>query len=67
MTKTRSVLPHAGHSEDDGMEVFMCPPEPDPADQGRERVVKLANADWVDLGSPDTITVTVEPGDLLND
>lgn len=23
--------------------------------------------DWVDLGRPDTITVTVQPGDLLND
>lgn len=22
---------------------------------------------WVDMGSPDTITVTVEPGDLLNE
>ncbi len=22
---------------------------------------------WVDMGNPDTITVTVEPGDLLNE
>lgn len=29
--------------------------------------VYISRADWDDMGRPETITVTVEPGDLLNE
>jgi hypothetical protein len=28
--------------------------------------LKLAHGLWVDMGEPDTITVTIEPGDRVN-
>ena len=31
------------------------------------RTLDLPAADWHDLGDPDAITVTIEPGDKLND
>lgn len=31
-----------------------------------DRTLDLPVADWHDLGEPDTITVTIEPGDKLN-
>lgn len=36
-------------------------------DRGPMRRVDLALSDWLELGSPDEITVTIEPGDTLND
>lgn len=30
-------------------------------------VLSLDPQVWADMGKPDTVTVTVEPGDLLND
>jgi hypothetical protein len=70
MTKTRSVLhrrdpniaPNGGRGE-----VFQSPADGFPAEGERYQHVWLAATDWIDLGSPDTITVTIEPGDLLND
>lgn len=35
------------------------------ADDGR-RIVAVTTGDYLDLGSPEVITVTVEPGDWLN-
>ena len=32
-----------------------------------EREVSVTKGAWRDLGEPETITVTIEPGDLLND
>ena len=26
----------------------------------------VERSDWIDMGEPDVITVTIEPGDLLN-
>lgn len=31
------------------------------------RTVEMRVSDWVDMGRPTTITVTIEPGDALND
>ncbi len=31
-----------------------------------ERCVEISKQDWTDMGSPDVITVTIEPGDRLN-
>lgn len=62
LTKTRSILTRiatgrthvsfASHSEDDG---------------SIDRHVEVRRATWDDLGQPEQITLTIEPGDLLND
>ena len=31
------------------------------------RTVVMSSVDFVEMGSPEVITVTIEPGDLLND
>ena len=36
-------------------------------DCGHPRNLVLSKVDWTDMGSPEIITVTIEPGDLLND
>ena len=33
---------------------------------GVERRAALPKKDWEDFGSPDVITVTIDPGDILN-
>lgn len=33
---------------------------------GVARGITFSHADWADMGSPETITVTIDPGDLLN-
>ena len=39
----------------------------EPLDElGDARGINLCRRDWDDMGSPDTITVTIEPGDTLN-
>lgn len=35
-------------------------------DRGHFRSVYIHQVDWEELGSPDEITVTIEPGDKLN-
>jgi hypothetical protein len=37
------------------------------SERGKFRRVELDVGDWIEMGKPDTITVTVEPGDRLND
>jgi hypothetical protein len=36
-------------------------------DRFSRREIKFSYEDWVELGGPTKITVTIEPGDLLND
>lgn len=40
--------------------------DPDDEESGQGHVMFLDGDVWKDLGSPDAITVTIEPGDLLN-
>lgn len=61
LTKTRTVLQAQGWV--DGRMVF-TPDEEDVAE--RSSRLHLDDAVYVDMGKPTTITVTVEPGDLLN-
>jgi hypothetical protein len=41
--------------------------ERDEPDETRRRDVTIDYATWQDLGEPETITVTIEPGDRLNE
>lgn len=60
MSKSRSVLQRASIIE--GISIVFGP------DEGVERpVVVLAPQMYEDFGEPDEITVTIEPGDKLND
>lgn len=36
-------------------------------DDGRPHLLLMAREPWVDMGSPEFVTVTVEPGDRLNE
>ena len=56
-----SLLHYQADVSDSQQAVYM-----DPADIGTGTAVDLPTADWEDLGRPDTITVTIEPGDHLN-
>lgn len=67
LTKTRTVLQHNGtvarHTADvERGPVFDSADE----DGGRLTVLTLDQSVWEDMGSPHEITVTIEPGDLLN-
>lgn len=63
LTKSQSVLerrPLADAPEHDRF-VFSTP-----ADSGRRRSLILSAEDWADLGEPETLTISIEPGDTLN-
>lgn len=36
-------------------------------ESGVPRRLSFKAGDWADMGSPEVVTVTIEPGDLLND
>jgi hypothetical protein len=60
LTRQRTVFRLAGHDD------------PSPSDaavysDGDERTFRLPADTFEDMGRPDTITLTVEPGDALND
>lgn len=58
LTRTRSIL-HRGNTHD-GRVFFAHDEEP------YSKLISIDVDLWEDLGRPDVITVTVEPGDLLN-
>jgi hypothetical protein len=65
MTKTITVLTHQPSRNEQAQVAvtFIAADE----DTGRvDRAVVLRYGDFIDLGSPEQITVTVEPGDMLN-
>lgn len=65
LTKTRTVLRrNNGWPEGSGKAVFTAEPEDHEGARGT-RVV-LDDDLYVDMSRPATITVTIEPGDLLN-
>jgi hypothetical protein len=61
-SQSRSVL-HAVVREGEDITFARMLDEPDEA----QRTVCLDADTWRDLGSPDVITVTIEPGDRLNE
>lgn len=53
-----------------GMVVFAGPETEveDPRDVGPDRLlVNMTHETWIDLGQPDEVTVTLRPGDALNE
>ena len=64
LTKTQSVLDY--DQEGFGQVRFVSPDDKDEFDQPRKDFW-FAHETYADLGEPDTITVTIEPGDKLND
>lgn len=67
VTKRQTVMDYAyrtGEGGDEDMAVFELPNDDIPT--ARSAVLYLAHADFEALGSPEVITVTINPGDLLN-
>lgn len=65
MTSSCSLMEKV--SEDDVKVVFRNSDWKEPVkDRGYFRRQELAVEDWDAMGRPETITVTIEPGDLLN-
>lgn len=60
LTKTRTVLHRVEGT-------FSYRPAADAGETVRDQLVILDSEVWSEMGQPQTITVTVEPGDLLND
>lgn len=63
MSKTTAIL-NFKKSDNIGRAVFEC--EGDPGDVGRNHYLKVDAEIYEELGSPEVITVSIEPGDLLN-
>lgn len=66
LTRTRTPLPMASDRDTNGDVTFQQTPD----DEGIGTIrgaVTIGNDEWRDMGSPSWITVTIEPGDLLND
>lgn len=64
MSKTQKLMQFSpdAFSEDDGQVMFEQVSEEDE----EYATCVISRLDWIDLGRPDTITLTVEPGDRLN-
>jgi len=61
LTKQQVIL-HREISNVTDWEAFI-----EPMDEPSEfRTFMVKSRDWADMGSPDRVTVTIEPGDLLN-
>lgn len=64
LTRTRTVLPLASDLQDsEGAAYFQATPDEEPSPCR----VRVHPDVWEDMGRPTEITVTIEPGDLLND
>lgn len=62
MTKTTTVLIVVDEGE---LEHMTFGTDVDPGDMGRAYTIDVPRSVWEDLGAPDVITVTIEPGDTL--
>lgn len=63
LTKTRTVLEFVGIDEEEGPTFTQLPDE---GEEFRSHIVSLDPEVYEDMGRPEVITVTIEPGDLLN-
>ena len=62
MTRAAKLLDHDEDASDSYTAVYTSGD-----DTPHLTIIELPTADWVDLGRPDQITVTIEPGDKLNE
>jgi hypothetical protein len=73
LNRTRTVLERRGIATFDDQPspsdavLFGPPLNTDPGDAQRHHRLFVERGVWADMGEPDTITVTIEPGDLLNE
>ena len=64
MLRTAKVL-HRIHIRDGNRDIFRH--QDDAVYAPQATTIYLNTDDYLDMGSPDVLTVTIEPGDLLND
>lgn len=62
VTRTRTTLAHTGSTPAGTGEMYEGT-----AAENRRTMLVIDPDVWVELGVPDTVTLTIEPGDLLND
>lgn len=62
VSKHQTVLYFDGFQSDESTAVFIKPEEEVP----EVEEYRMDNDLWVEMGRPDVITLTVQPGDLLN-
>lgn len=64
LARTRTVMFYELDEEEQGFTVFQT--RPDEEWEGIETCIVRRDL-WLEMGEPMTVTVSVEPGDLLND
>lgn len=64
LVKTRTILKFVEFYRG---EIPVFQPEDDEIGHGRMTRIEVDRDVWNDMGQPETITVTIEPGDLLNE
>ncbi len=62
LTKTTTVLRYHGRNADSAW----FRPVTDSGDPGRSHVLYVDRDVWGDMGEPQLLTITIEPGDRLN-
>lgn len=67
LSRARSIYRLVGTHPDDGIAAYVATAEDDGAPPAAVRVLHLPLDVFADMAEPNTITVTVEPGDALND
>jgi len=63
LSKQRVIMHRSSITREKGGVTF----REDMDEPGIQRGITVAFSDWIDMDSPGTLTVTIEPGDLLND
>ncbi len=66
LSKSTSVLRNT-HLPSGKSQTFATDAFQEGEDPNHGKLVTMMNGLWEDLGSPDVITVTIQPGDHLND
>ena len=68
MSKTTKLLNHDPDLSDAHEAVYATPPDDDgnPTGVAPTTTIRIPRLGWYDLERPTTITVTIEPGDHLN-
>jgi len=65
--RTSALMVKTSISQAEGLVRFRNSDWREPAqERGKRRVTSLDYQDWLDMGRPDVITVTIEPGDMIN-
>ncbi len=63
MVRHRTIMQRSTEEIFEGMVLF----EQEPDEEGQYEQILITKQNWEDFGEPEVITISVEPGDRLND